>query len=254
MTMTRRQKVLILILAVYWPVMFILTHIPIPEVVRAAHMSDKSLHLLTYMILTFLLWSALRPFERANWRRPAVWCVALVVMAYGLCDEYLQHFVAGRSADPEDLVANAAGILAGLTVTAVMSFWPGALIVTGTTIYTLAVFTRANLTRLLPVTSTALHLATYGLFALLWIGWTNQREPGRRLDRRWLLGASTAPGALLLVTTISAVVSGREFEGWEMVAGAGGIVGAIGLAALWRAFGPRGTVETGLSPAETSSS
>lgn len=232
MAMVQRQKMLILALALYWPGLFILTHIPVPEVVRAAHMSDKSLHFLSYLILAFLLWSAWRPFEKAHWRRPAAWWVLLAIMAYALCDEGLQYFVAGRSPDARDLLANAVGALAGLAVTALVSFWPGSLIVTGTTIYTLAVFTRANLTRLLPVTSTALHLVTYGLFTLLWIGYRNRSAAGKRPNRGWLIRILIAPAALLLVTKVSAIVSGKELEGWEIVAGAGGILGAVVITAL----------------------
>lgn len=250
MAMVRRQKILMIALALYWPAIFVLTHIPIPEVIRAAHMSDKSLHLLTYMILAFLLWSALRPFEKAHWRRPAAWWILLAIVIYALCDEYLQSFVAGRSPDPEDLLANAIGALAGLAIAAVVSFWPGSLIVTGATIYTLAVFTRANLTRLLPVTSTALHLATYGLFTLLWIGCMDQSSPGKKPDHRWFIRSLAVPAALLLVTKVSAIVSGKELEGWEMVAGAGGIAGAVVIVALWKSWRHRNAQGAGLSAAE----
>ena len=250
MAMVRRQKILIMALAIYWPAILILTHIPIPEVVRRAHMSDKSLHFLTYMILAFLSWSALRPFEKAHWRRPITWWVLLAVLVYALCDEYLQHFVAGRSPDPSDLLANAVGALTGLAVTGFVSLWPGSLIVTGTTIYTLAVFTRANLTRLLPVTSTMLHLATYGLFTLLWISYTNASSPGAKGNRTWLLRSSIAPAVLLLVTKVSAIISGKELEGWEIVAAASGIVAVVAIAALWRWFQRRSAKRAGLSVAK----
>lgn len=251
MAMVRRQKTLIAALVLYWPTLFILTHIPIPDVVRRAHVSDKSLHFLSYMILTFLLWSALRPFEKVHWRRPAAWCLWLAALVYALADEYLQSFVAGRSPDPHDLLANAAGAFAGLAIPALVSFGPGSLIVTGTTIYTLAVFTRANLTRLLPVTSTALHLATYGLFTLLWIGYLGPSSPGKRSRRNWLLRASSVPMALLVVTKVSAIVSGKELEGWEIVAAASGILGGIVIMALWEAFWPGDARDAGLSGAET---
>ncbi len=227
MAMVRRQRTLILALALYWPAIFVLTHIPIPEVVREAHVSDKSLHFLTYMILAFLFWSALKPADRADWRRPTAWLVLLVVMVYAVCDESLQYFVAGRSPDPEDLLANAVGALAGLAALAAFSFWPASLVVTGASIYTLAIFTRANLTHLLPVTDAALHLITYGLFTLLWIGYMADSSPWKKPDRGWFVRSLIAPGGLLLVTKVSAVVSGKELEAWEIMAATAGILGVI---------------------------
>jgi len=238
MATSQRQKVLLAALGLYWPLVFILTHIPIPEPVRQAHMSDKSLHVLTYMILTFLLWSVVRPSEKAHWRRPATWCVLLAVIVYALLDEYLQNFVAGRSPDVRDLVADTVGAFAGLVVAALASFWPGALIVIGATIYTLAVFTRANMTRVLPVTSTMLHLATYGLFTLLWIGWMDRTWAGRLRHGAWYVRALVGPLALLAATKISEIVSGKQFEGWEIVAGLSGILGAIAIATLARKLRP----------------
>lgn len=248
--MIRRQKTLIVILALYWPVIFILTHIPIPDVVREAQVSDKSLHFLAYMVLAFLLWSALRPAEKAHWRRPAMGWILLAVAAYALVDESLQHFVEGRSPDWEDVLANIVGALAGLAITATVPFWPGAVIVTGATIYTLAVFTRANLTRLLPVTSTMLHLATYGLFTFLWIGCMAGSSHAQRRDRAWYIRSLSAPMALLLITKVSAVVSGKEFEGSQIVAGAGGIIGAVAIAALARVLWPGDRTDVDLSAAE----
>jgi len=70
-----RQKAVVAVLVLYWPTLFVLAHIPVPQVVRRAHVYDKSLHLLAYMILTFLLWSAIKPLERVCWRRAAVWCL-----------------------------------------------------------------------------------------------------------------------------------------------------------------------------------
>ncbi len=54
MALSRQQKVTIISLVSYWLTLFILTHIPIPLFVREAGVSDKSLHLLAYLILVFL--------------------------------------------------------------------------------------------------------------------------------------------------------------------------------------------------------
>lgn len=250
MAMTRQQKVTILALVLYWPTLFVLAHIPVPEVVREAGISDKSLHFLTYMILTFLLFSAVQPGSKLTWRRTAPWLTLVVVLSYAICDEYLQRFVAGRFMDARDLVADAAGALAALALLSVFSFWPGLSIVTGTSIYTLAVFTRANVTELLPVTSTVFQLATHGLFTLLWIACLRASFGRKKLDRRWVVASVSAPLGLLLATKASALILGRALEAWDVVAAAAGIVGTVAACfALGRARS-KATKSTELSGAE----
>lgn len=235
MAMVQRRKVMILALALYWPTLFVLAHIPIPDVIVEARMSDKSLHYLMYMILTMLLWSVIEPYSRVTWRKATAWRILTVISVYALLDEYLQHFVRGRSADPKDLVADMLGAFAGLIVLTFFSLWPSVLIAVGSSIYILAVFTRANLTRLLPVTATVFHLATYGLFTLVWIGYLGQFGGLRRGHRLWLLASVAVPMALLGVTKISTLLSDKSFEGWDMVAAAAGILAATGVvcAAGW---------------------
>jgi VanZ family protein len=250
MAMTRQQKVTILALALYWPTLFVLAHIPIPDVVREAGISDKSLHFLTYMILTFLLFAAVQPRSKLTWRRTAPWLTLVVVLSYAICDEYLQRFVAGRSMDARDVVADAAGALVALALLSVFSFWPTLLIVTGTSIYTLAVFTRANVTQLLPVTITVFHLATHSLFTLVWIACLRASFGLKKPNHRWVIASFSAPLGLLLATKASALVLGRALEGWDVVAAAAGIVCTVAACfALGRARG-RAAKGTELSGAE----
>jgi VanZ family protein len=227
MAFLRRQKAVIAALVLYWPTLFVLAHIPVPQVIRKAHMYDKSLHLLAYMILTFLLWSAIKPLETVRWRRAAVWCLLGVVAVYGVCDEVLQHFVADRSMDPRDFVADILGAVAALGMLTVLSFWPTSVIIAGTTIYTLAVFTRANVTALLPITMTAFHLMTYAVFTLLWMGYLRQRCYVQRKGPPSVAASVWLPMALLVVTKASATISGKAFEGWDIMAAAAGIFGAV---------------------------
>lgn len=231
MVLLWRRKAVIATLALYWPTLFVLAHIPVPQVVRKAHMYDKSLHLLAYVILTFLLWSAIKPLERVCWRRAAVWCLLVGVAVYGVCDEVLQHFVADRSMDPKDFVADILGTVAALGLLTVLSFWPTSVIIAGTTIYTLAVFTRANLTALLPVTMTMFHLMTHAVFTLLWMGYLHDRSRLPRDRALWVVTSVSVPLALVVVTKASTVISGKAFEGWDVIAAAAGILGAV--AAIW---------------------
>jgi VanZ family protein len=237
MALLRRQKLVVAALALYWPTLFVLAHIPIPQVVRKAHVYDKSLHLLAYMILTFLLWSAIKPAQRVLWRRAAVWGLLAVVAVYGVCDEWLQHFVADRSMDPRDFVADVLGAVAALGLLTILPFWPASVIIAGTTIYTLAVFTRANLTALLPVTMTMFHLMTHATFTLLWMGYLHQSHRQRE-GPSWVGASVSLPLALVVMTKVSTLISGKAFEGWDMVAAVAGIVVAV--ASVWIAAAIKG--------------
>jgi len=70
---------------------------------------DKALHLVEYAILAFLLARAVFPAVRG--RSPATrWTLmVLACFLYGIVDETHQAFVPGRSCDPVDAVADAAG-------------------------------------------------------------------------------------------------------------------------------------------------
>jgi VanZ family protein len=148
-------------------------------------------------------------------------------MVYGVLDECLQHFVAGRSTDVRDLVADFIGAVAVLGVLTFLSFWPAFLLVGGTVIYTLAVFTRANITRLLPVAAPAFYFAAYAVFTLIWAGCLHRWPPLRAAERRRFLASVSVPIALIVVTKVSAVLSGKAFEVWDMVAAAVGVVVSV---------------------------
>jgi len=244
-----RHKAVVGALALYWPTLFVLAHIPVPQVVRRAHMNDKSLHVLAYMILTFLLWSAIWPRDRVNWRRAAVWCLLAAVAVYGLCDEWLQQVIADRSTDPRDFAADVIGAGAAMGLLTVLSFWPTAVVIAGATIYTLAVFTRANLTALLPVTMTMFHLLTYATFTLLWIGYLRQSPYQPRSGPRWVALSVSLPLALVAVTKASTMLSGKAFEGWDVVAAVAGVFSAVAVVGIACAFGQRNATRQAELPA-----
>jgi len=250
MTLIRRQKAVIAALVLYWPTLFILAHIPVPEVVRAAHMSDKSLHLLAYLMLTFLLWSAIRPVEKVRWRKAAVWWILAVVLIYGVCDEVLQNLVADRTMDPLDYLADVAGTVTALGVLAIMPFWPASVLITGATIYTLAVITRANLTALLPVTMTLFHLSTHAVFTFLWMGCLRQWLDSKRNIGLWLAASISLPLLLVLVTRVSAVISGKVFEPSDTISAVAGILAAMLIVSAVTLLTRRNERQTELSSAD----
>ncbi|MHC4173296.1 MAG: VanZ family protein [Planctomycetota bacterium] len=237
MALSRQQKVTIISLVSYWLTLFILTHIPIPLFVRAAGVSDKSLHLLAYLILVFLFWFAISPDKKVNWRRPAVWWVLFVIVAYGALDEWLQSYIEGRSSDLMDFVADLAGTLTGLIMFSFFTFWPAALLVAATVIFGLTNITRANLADLMPTTNAMFHLFAYPIVTMLWIRYVQPFPSLRPPKAKWLITALAAPIGLLLTVKLFSVILGKDFAVPDIIISVAGIVvvvATIYLAALFR--------------------
>lgn len=237
MALSHRQKLTIISLLLYWPTIFILAHIRVPQSVREAHVSDKSLHFLAYLGLVFLLWFAIRPDRTVNWRKAAVWWVLLVIVWYGVADELLQGYVVGRSCDVMDFFANLTGVLAGLILFTFLTFWPALLGVTAITIFVSTNLTQANLADLLPVTNATFHLFTYAFFTMLWIRNMHLFISLKAPKPKWLITALALPAGFLLAVKLFSVISGKDFEVWDVIISAVGIAAVvviIYLAALFR--------------------
>ena len=101
MKLLRRHKTVLLVLGIYWPLIFWLTHIPVPAIARQSGMSDKTMHVLAYFALTFLVWFAVSPYHKARPSKLKPWLVLIGILCYGIIDEYLQGRV-GRSMDYVD--------------------------------------------------------------------------------------------------------------------------------------------------------
>ena len=116
MALSRRQKLVLAALLMYWPAIFIETHIPqIPRWVSQVVASDKVMHFVAYFFLSFLLWFAANPNKKVHWRKPSVWLILFVVVWYGVIDEWLQMYV-GRNTDVRDFFADLAGAITGLMI------------------------------------------------------------------------------------------------------------------------------------------
>jgi VanZ family protein len=235
MALSHRQKLTILLLLLYWPGLFILAHIPIPQLVYKAQVSDKSLHFLAYLILTFLLWFAISPNKKVNWRKAAVWWVLFVVVWYGVVDEVLQGYV-GRNCDVTDFFADLAGMLAGVILFSFFTFWPVFLVVMGTTIFALTNLTRANLAELVPITNAIFHLFAYGFFTVLWIRYIHLFLPMKAPKPKWMIAASALPIGFLLTVKLFSVIFGKDFEVQDVIISIAGITAAVATSYLITLF------------------
>ncbi len=226
MALLRRQKLIIILLLFYWPAIFILAHIPVPQFVYQAQLSDKTIHYFAYLVLVFLLWSSINPDKKANWRRAGVWWTLLVVVWYGAFDEWLQSYV-GRNTDVMDFAANVGGTLTGLILLSIFPFWPVCLVITGSVIFVLTNFIQANPLNLPPVTTAALYLFSYASFSLLWIRYMYDILPIRAPQPKWLIGALAMPTGFLLSVTLFSAVTGNGFELRALVISAAGIAAVV---------------------------
>lgn len=115
-----RQLAPIIVLCLYWPALFILTHIPrVPNI--ALHSPDYFMHFVAYFILTILFWVAARGFERPSLRKSFTYKVIVLFALYALMDELTQTFV-GRSCSEKDLISDCVGVLIALLVLYLWSF------------------------------------------------------------------------------------------------------------------------------------
>ncbi|MEX0725471.1 MAG: VanZ family protein [Planctomycetaceae bacterium] len=110
-----RSKLAVMMLAGYWLVLFIGTHIHIPSDVNKVLQegSDKLIHAAMYALLA-ILWAVWRS-STTNWNWKETVQGIVVLALYGMCDELLQIPV-GRHADVADWFADCVGLVAGFTV------------------------------------------------------------------------------------------------------------------------------------------
>lgn len=226
MRLLRRHKSVLIALGIYWPVIFWLTHVPIFAIARQSGMSDKTMHVMAYFVLTFLAWFAVSPYEKVRWRGRKVWVVLAVLVGYAAVDEVLQGYV-GRSVEMGDFAADAGGILLALGLLGVLSFWSALL--TASAVFVFVISNKSDLLLLYPQygLETIFHYTAYTAFTLIWIQHMDRYTAIRPAGARWLVSALLVPLGLLGVVNGTAPLFGRSV-GWIAAATAVfGIASAI---------------------------
>jgi VanZ family protein len=229
MTLSNQQKIAICVLVLYWPALFVLAHVPMPQVVQEADVSDKSLHFLTYLVLTFLLWSSVSGNRKVKWCRAAPWLVLFVMLVYGVLDEWLQGYVAGRSCDVRDFFTDLAGALAGLILSSFLTFWPAGLLVTVIFIFGITNVTRANLADLLPVANAVFHFLAYAILTVIWINCMYLFHAAKAPKVKWLIVAFSGPAGFLIIVKLFSVITGKDFALYDIIIPLGAIAAVVAL-------------------------
>jgi len=209
--MKHKKIIMPTLMAGYWIAIFTLTHIPIPDVVYKARVSDKTLHFIAYLILTFLLWAAVS-LDKINWRKRTIWWVISVLIAYAALDECLQEYI-GRSMDIADFFADITGVAAGLILLSFFDFKSCFIIVTGTSIFAISNLAKENLGELMPKTYSMFHLFGYSFFTQLWMWKLHQYRNEMKLTQlKWITIAYALPLGFLAAVIITAKSTERYFE------------------------------------------
>jgi len=247
MALTLRRKALWLCLMLYWPALFVLTHVPMPRQVQAAHVADKGLHFVAYFLLVLLVWGAVKPYERVRWNRATVWWVLLVLCCYGAVDEWSQGWVQGRSADVVDYYTDVGAACTGLLLLTFLPFWPALLWGVALAIFVVSAWSKGDLTSKLPLTTVLVHVLSFSLFTVLWLLYLARSSQERRgvetplwhrlgaaPEGRWRWGVRSLAIPLVLLATVKlgAMVFDRAFPLVEVGAAAATIVLWVGMTAL----------------------
>lgn len=226
MNLRRRHKYSLIALAAYWPLVFTLTHIPVPDIARKSGMSDKTMHVMAFFALTFLVWCAVSPYRRIEWHRAKTWWVFGALAAYGAMDEYLQSFV-GRGACVDDFIANLFGITLAMGVLSIFHFWSALLISAAASIFVIS--NMSNLTALYPQfhLNTAYHFSAYAALSLIWIQHIDRHLHLSRRRAAWLLVAAALPLAMLGLVAVAAPFFDKTVWWMDIATAVFGIAAAV---------------------------
>lgn len=205
MPFLRRHKFAILALCLYWPLLFTMTHIPIPDYVRRAGVSDKTLHFLAYLVLTLFVWVTVSPFKKVHWLRLPVWLVIVGLAVYGAVDEISQSYF-GRGTNIYDYAANMVGVFTSLTILSLVSFWPGSLVVVGIILYILPNFSAGNMICQNPLLNAAFHFGGFAVFTMIWVQVIHKILSVERNNVKWFFAVVLLPLFLLGAAKLTTVV------------------------------------------------
>jgi VanZ family protein len=228
----KRHILTIITLVLYWPGIFILTHIPVPaSPLFEIRVSDKTLHFLAYFVLVFLLWFAINPNAKVRWRKPVAWWILFIVIWYGVFDEWLQGYV-GRDPAVTDFFADLTGSVAALILLSILNFWTVALIITGGTIFLFTNFVRANPAEWIALPGSIFYLLSYAFFSVLWMRWMYHFVPVRIPESKWLIGALSMPLLFLTLTNLFSLIVVGNGNILSMVFSAAGVITTVSITYL----------------------
>lgn len=225
MPLSRRHKITLIIVTVYWLALAAVMHIPVPQWARRTGFSDKTMHYFAYFILACLLWFAVSPDKKVNWRKLRLWLALLVIILYAILDEILQGHM-GRSADIRDFAADVIGALAGFAILTFLSF-PHVILLLGIVVmFALPSIARTGLIASAGAVDIGINFIAYGFLTVGWIVY-KRTILNLNLDKIYFIITSLAlPVAVLLCVKLFCVFRGITFDTSSIATAAAGILAA----------------------------
>lgn len=221
-----RHRYIVIGLILYWPALFIATHMPVPQFVGKMGVSDKTLHYMAYLVLVSLVWWSISPHEKVNWKKPKVWAVLAVLACYGAVDEYLQGFV-HRSPDKYDFIADFSAAMTGLVILTIFSFWPALLIILGTVFFMMTCLTRFYILFDNENINIAFYLLTNAILTLVWVQNIHRYIGTRRMGGKWWIAAMSVPLMFVGLTFGYSYFKGQEIWKYDIISAMTGVLLAV---------------------------
>lgn len=228
MTNQLRKKLSVVAITIYWPLLFIASHIPMPKAVQDANISDKSLHVLAYFLLAFLLWACTHPYQKVRWCQLGPWRVLLVIACYGVLDEWLQGAMGNRQADMHDFFADIIGATLSLLLLSILPFWPSLLTMSSLTLFFVLHSSRIDLNALLGISDPVLGFLSFSGLSVLWcvyikriVGVNKSPAASPMPITAWLFFSSAPPFFLLASVIIAAHIGDKQNHTQNIWAAAG---------------------------------
>ncbi len=216
MILFNQRKISVITLVLYWPLLLVFAHIPIPESVQNADVSDKSLHFLAYLVLTFLLWFSIKPGKKVDWRKAVPWFLLFFITGYGAADEIIQSYV-GRNCDIMDAVTNFSGTLFGLLILTYLRFIPAALIISGMVIFGMANVSKTNIADIYPIADGIFNFFSFAIFTVFWLLNMNLIFANKLSGIKRLFFAAVFPLCFFVIVRISSLLLGRDIDKEDII-------------------------------------
>lgn len=217
MNLPRTRKLFLIILLLYWPLIFILTHIPLKlDLLVQLQASDKSLHFLVYFILSFLLYFATESAQKLSLKSIKFWLLFSALLVYAAADEWLQGLV-GRSCDFLDFIANLTGVVAAFVFLSFLSFWPALLLCTAVSIIIITKAAQMRFTGNLSFIRPAVYFFSYAFFTIIWSRFIFSIKSLKTSPLKWFIAAFALPVTVLLAAGIFSFLLANSFQLTEII-------------------------------------
>jgi len=236
MPLQKRHKYILISLAFYWPAIFVATHVSVPDgLVSSIAMSDKTMHFLMYLALVSLVWLAVSPFEKVNWRKAKVWAILAVIVWYGVMDEWLQGFV-GRDPDIMDFYTDISAAFAALLIFTFFRFWPAMLILASVFMFAITCLTRVNIVFMHELANSAFYFLSYSFFTLVWIQCSERFWKLKKATFRWFASSAGIPFIVLTAMVLASLAFGKRIWYMDIITAAAAISATTVISYLTFAF------------------